>query len=192
MLEILQLPFADEDGSAYRSFLERGAAEGVCVVGEMTPAYAALDEDGFRMVEHVLDGPRIVFVMRDPLTRWWSSVRMREEKNPQEVFSAPIHSAAHWRRCDYAGTIQRLDTVFPPERVHYVFYEHLFTPEALGGIAQFLGVAETWPWSLEERVREGRPAPLPEPSAELLTQLEPVYKFVRERFGDRVPATWRH
>ncbi|MGH3347321.1 MAG: sulfotransferase [Nocardioides sp.] len=192
LLEVLQLPFADHDGTAYRSFLGRDAPDGVRMIGEMTPAYAALDERGLRFADQVLDGPRILFIMRDPLARWWSSVRMRIADNPESVFASPIVGPAHWGRADYATTIRRLEAVFPLERIHYGFYEELFSEEALGAIASFLGVQQTWPWALDERVREGPQAPMPEPSAALLEQLTPVYQFVHDRFGDGVPNSWRH
>ncbi len=192
LLELLQLPFADCDGTAYRSFLRRDAPDGVRVIGEMTPAYAALDERGLRFADQVLDSPRIIFIMRDPLARWWSSVRMRITDNPEAVFASPIVATAHWGRTDYAATIRRLEAVFPLERIHYGFYEDLFSEEALGAIASFLGVDQTWPWTLHERVRQGTPVPMPEPSPALLAQLTPVYEFVHDRFGDRVPASWRH
>lgn len=191
-LEVLQLPFADRTGTAYRNYLLRDAPDSARVVGELTPSYSTLEEEGFRFAYEVLEAPRIIFLMRDPLERLWSSIRMRISDNPESHFATPIKGPVNWRRSDYEGTIRRLEAVFPPELIHYAFYEDLFTPDALGGIASFLGVTPEWPWDLDERVRAGREAPLPEPAPALLDQLLPVYEFVHHRFGDRVPASWRH
>ncbi len=192
LLEVAALPYTDNDGTAYRAYLERGVKPRSRIVGEITPAYAILDESGFQHMHDVLAGPRVVFLMRDPVERLWSQARMRGREPDAEALQRPVLAPANWARCDYRQTITRLESVFPPELIHYGFYEDLFTADALGGIADFFGVSRRWDWDFDERVRKGTDVPLREPGAALLDQLLPVYEFVRGRFGDRVPATWRH
>jgi hypothetical protein len=163
------------------------------VAGEITPAYATLTDEGFALMRETLHGPRIIFIMRDPLDRYWSAVRMAQS-NPalldvtfHRVFKLPANRA----RSDYAATIDALDRQFDPDAVLYLFYEDLVSAPTLRRVARFLGVEPEWSWQLDKVSRGGKPHKMPDPSTELIHRLQPTYDFVRERFGDAVPGAWR-
>ena len=93
-------------------------------------------------------------------------------------------------RSDYPTLLRTLDEVFSPDQVLTLFYETLFDEAVLGDIARFLGVEPVWPWQLDVRPNAGQARAMPDAPDELLEQLRPVYRFVRDRFGSAVPASW--
>jgi hypothetical protein len=191
ILEMLEMSFGGP--ASYRAFLERGVTEDSLVAGEITPAYATLTDEGFTLMRETLQDPRIIFIMRDPLDRYWSAVRMAQS-NPAFLdfsFHRAFKLGGHQARGDYAATIDALDRLFKPEDVLYLFYEDLISASTLRRVAHFLGVEPEWNWQLDKASRIGTPYPMPAPSPELNLTLQPTYDFVRERFGDAVPRAWR-
>ena len=43
------------------------------IAGEVAPSYAVLDDDAFRRIHHMNAQIRLIFVMRDPVDRCWST-----------------------------------------------------------------------------------------------------------------------
>ena len=191
ILDMLEMSFAGP--ASYRAFLEREMTEDSVVAGEITPAYATLTDEGFALMRETLQGPRIIFIMRDPLERYWSAVRMAQS-NPAYLeysFRRAFKLGGHHARGDYGATIDLLDRQFDPGAVLYLFYEELVSAPTLRRVARFLGVEPDWSWQLDKASRIGTPHPMPDPSTELIRHLQPTYDFVRERFGDAVPGAWR-
>jgi hypothetical protein len=176
----------------YKDYLGRGQDDRTCVIGDITPGYADLTVEGFSVAKSVLD-PQVIFVMRDPLERYWSWVRTAGtgSKRLTKMFEKAIFEPMVWSRCDYPAVLKSLDDVFDPGKVLVLFHEQLFNTSALEEIAGFLGVSPTWAWDIERRWDEGPSHPMPEASPELIARFEPVYSYVRERFGTDVPDSWR-
>ncbi|MBL9055550.1 MAG: sulfotransferase, partial [Rhodobacteraceae bacterium] len=65
----------ETDLDAYRAFLTEGQGERR-LVGDITPAYALLDADRLALLPQVAADTRVVYLMRDPVARLWSHVRM--------------------------------------------------------------------------------------------------------------------
>lgn len=193
LAEVLDLMFRPP--AAYLDYLRLAADEHTRVVGEITPGYADLTEGGFAAVREVMD-PRVVYVLRDPLERYWSMVRMNHTVRGQEgdlerSFRNAIGLPGNWSRCDYSSTLAALEAVFSPDRVLVLFYEELFSAASLARVARFLGVAEEWDFDLGRVSNQGMSRDMPEPPAEVLDRLLPVYADVRARYGDAVPASWQ-
>ena len=189
-IEVLELI---EDGpDAYVDYLRREATDRTRVVGEITPAYATLTREGFEFAHKVLDGPRVIFLMRDPVARYWSSLRMsfKDGDEAAERFTGnSVDGFMTFERDNYDETVQLLDTVFGDD-VLYLFYESLFTEESLHRIAAHLEVSPVWEWDLSRRSNAGVDRTRPEISDALAERLAGQYRFVRERFGDLVPDSW--
>ena len=96
-------------------------------------------------------------------------------------------------RSDYRWTIEELEAAVPPGRIHYAFFETMFTDEAIAEISAFLGLGSFVP-ETGKRVNTAKSSRYT-PPADLVDAahraLEPVYAFVRAKFGDRVPVSWR-
>ena len=162
---------------------------------DITPAYAILDVDGYEAILRTHPDVRFVFIMRDPVERFWSAVRMGVRKidgfQPYARFLEMLESEENVRRTDYKRTILELEKVVSPDRIKYFFFENLFTAEAALQLTDFIGV-KSWPATFDKVVNPGEKMPMdPKHFEAALQKFRHVYEFVFERFGDLTPARWR-
>ena len=170
------------------------------VVGEITPAYALLPAEAFAEMAELGHDVRFVFILRDPISRLISGARMSVRHGGAD--SAFLQDAEQWAgavpeswlaRSRYDMTIKNLEAAVSRERIAYFFYESLLRQPEIDRLCDFLGVARR-PAQFERRVHAdpGTEMSLPPNfEARAMEALAPTYEFVRERFGDLVPATWR-
>jgi hypothetical protein len=138
----------------YARLFRDAKAKGL-VAGEITPAYATLDETVLRRIKRLNDNIKLIFVMRDPVERAWSAVNNAAKKGidastvEKSIKRARESGAA--ARSAYGDTIRRLEAVFPASQVHYCFFEDLRDrPEALtSDLFAFLGVAPVPPTQVQ-------------------------------------------
>ena len=188
------------DDAAYLGYLCHGWRR-QRVVGEITPDYAALGPDWLRAIRDVAPDVRAVLVLRDPVARLLSHVRMAAGRlAPGQLDETAIRMAREtldgqhrWiaRFSDYRRIVTQITSVFPQNRLHLEFFERLFTRDALSRIGAFLGIAP-----LDARPRaalhQGIPVAFPPDLLDACRgYLEPQYDFAREYFGDRLPESWR-
>jgi hypothetical protein len=131
----------------YARLFRRAQARGL-IAGEITPAYATLNEQVLLRIKGMNDKMKLVFVMRDPVERAWSAVNNAAKKGAADASSVEksikrARESGTAARSAYADTIRRLEAVFPADQIHYCFFEDLRDqPEALTkGLLSFLGVA---------------------------------------------------
>ena len=119
---------ADKSYNYLKFFEDRVTDEDVFC--DITPAYALLDATGFAAIEATHPKVKYIFLMRDPIDRFWSAIRMGVRKmenfDPSARFMGLLDHAEHYGRSDYGRTIAELEKVVAPEQVKYVFYEQLF------------------------------------------------------------------
>ena len=171
---------------------------------DMTPDYAMLSADRLRWIRDgfAARGVRTVsvFLMRDPVERIWSHIRMEKTRRPQrypdesavhlrEVFAHPTYAA----RTRYDQTLAALDEVFAPDELHHGFYETLFTTEQVAAVSALVGVTPRSA-SFDKRVNASPKAAevLPEETSRVVAEhYRDVYVAVARRFPDvDVPAIW--
>jgi hypothetical protein len=183
-----------ENDYPYMKFFEdRVTDEGVFC--DITPAYSMLSSDGYEAILNMHPNIRWVFILRDPVDRYWSALRMgvRKRKNadPYGEFMTLLDREDYYLRTDYKRTILELERLVPPDRIKYVFYESLFTPQSVDELTSFIGV-KPWPANFEQVVNPGEKMPIdPQHLNAALKKYRHVYEFVFERFGDLTPARWR-
>lgn len=192
--------FRTPSDAAYLDYLMRGYS-GHAVVGDVTPAYGLLSVARLREMAG-LGASRFVYILRDPVARLWSHVRMiAKRRDPEDAMTADRagwilqrtikggeeHIAA---RSDYRGAIERLSAAVPSAQRLFVFFEDLFTGPAAQEICQFLGIAPHPP--LEAVVHAG-PAldMMPDQAQAARDFLQDQYTFVEQALG-RIPEAWRH
>lgn len=129
----------------YARLFHRAKAKGL-ITGEITPAYAILDETILRRIKRMNDEIKLIFVMRDPVERAWSAINNAAKKGLADLSTveASIEQARKsgaMARSAYVDTIERLEAVFPANQIHYCFFDNLRDkPEALTtGLFSFLG-----------------------------------------------------
>lgn len=192
-------PYATSQGDhgAYIKALTkaRGAAKVVC---DFTPSYCGLKAEHFAEIS-TLGDVRFLFVLRDPVARMWSQIRMKiKAEGGDDVEARCVDHAnmlcdsgrmAKIFRADYARTLAALDEGADQSLV--VFYENLFEQETFDRIADFAGI-EAHTIQARTKVNEGVSVPLPDTLERKMVQaLAPQYDAVMARFGDEVPQAWR-
>lgn len=191
------------DLPAYRDFLTKDAGD-ARLVGELTPAYALLSVARLRALRDVAADTRFVYLIRDPLARLWSHVRMIAARTAAPAAFAAESVALLDRiltgdlsgegqgiveRGDYARIIPRLKRAFAPEHLLIQFQDELLTVPGIARLSGFLGLTPTTA-ALEHRVHEGKPLVLSEERrARALVWLRPQYDFVASLFP-ALPEAW--
>lgn len=130
------------------------------VAGEITPAYGMLPTEIINEIYQYTPLARLVYLIRNPLERAWSSALMalgRAEMTLEEAsdawFSDHFHSAGSLRRGDYQSCLQNWRMVFPAEQLLVLRFEDISRePETLlNRCFQHLGVAWQDPNQLRQR-----------------------------------------
>ena len=169
--------------------------------GDFTPAYSVLPPEEFhrlkRRIESVGFNLKVVFLMRDPVERVWSAVRMQKRINSladddEELILKRIHTDNCKLRGNYPRTIQALESCFSPDQLYFGFYENLFERVQLEKISSFLGVPVR-PETTSKRVNVSEKTQTL--SDELIKILRGEYDFVYDYVLDRFPVAktlWTH
>ena len=191
------------ESDAYVAYLNRNAGPGTRLVGDITPAYGLLDETVLTQMAQMAPDTRFVMLLRDPLDRLWSNLRMMAGwrlKEGQEIgekanalFDRMLRGkeAPVVERSDYTGMLTRLRNVVPHDRLHVEFYEDLFTQTAVDRMCSFLGL-EPRAGAFDRRVHMSPPVELQYARAtQARDLLLPHYDYVLGLMGD-VPARWHH
>ncbi len=189
------------DDDWYASLFERARSKGL-ITGEITPAYAVLDEDVWRRIKSMNPDVKLVFIMRDPLDRAWSAVNNALKKGQfDDGFSvdkavARARSGNSSARSSYSATIARLESIFLAEQIHYCFFDDLKErPEQLvTEIFAFLGVeAGDVPRMLPSKAVNSAAGSKPVPPKFQIEMAKAYLPMVSElcRKFDGPPQKWR-
>ena len=196
-------PFAAEKGdhSAYIKVMTKhlraplnGTEKVVC---DFTPSYSGLSGEHFEEIS-ALGDVRFIYVLRDPVARMWSQIRMKITTEGGENIAARCiaHAQAMCRsgkmskifRADYVRTLEALEE--GAGKYDVVFYERLFEQKTFDRLAAFSGIT---PVEIDARkkVNEGQSIPLPaDLEQRMLDALLPQYEAVMARYGNDVPVQW--
>jgi Sulfotransferase family len=164
------------------------------LTADVTPAYAMLSAERMTQIKQAFASRGVrtvsVFLMRDPVDRIVSHIRMQVREKPQR-WNKPVHEVlldryAHRenvQRTSYHLTLAELDRAFDPSEVLIGFYEDLFSESRIREICDLVGV-DFHPPMLDERQNASPPAQVPE---ELLRTVAGHYREVYEAVAARFP-----
>jgi hypothetical protein len=192
IVDMLRMQYDDHGYAAY--FAQRAGANRL--FGEVTPSYCMIGEDGFHYMKSLFPRIKVIYLMRDPLDRHHSLMRMTEEDRgepgfAQRNFLAVLDRPQGRQMADYRHHVESLRAVFTPEELFIGFYETLFNEPEIRRLCEFLGIPFA-PASYETRLNTSRT--LTELDAAVIsaamTKLEPTYSFCREAFPE-LPPSWR-
>jgi hypothetical protein len=184
------------DVETYLNYFRAQVLPKHAVFGEITPSYALLPYDGFAAIRDCHPDVRIIFILRDPVDRLISQMRMRVRRAGAAVTSDQVLAGLNIddvvERSTYDRTLSALDRVFEPGRVFVDFYEDMFSDAFVARLTEFLG-ASRFAADFDQAVHAASDDWRPEPEllATIRGRLARVYDVCRERFGDRLPASWR-
>ncbi len=197
-LGVLRRP---EDSAAYLGYLRDGA-EGR-LVADMTPAYALLSEERLGRMARIGRDVRFLYLVRDPVERLWSHVRMiaagRAAKDGNHAGRAAHVLGRVFRgkeseiaaRGDYRAAIGKLARAVDPRRLMVAVTEEMYSAPGLARICAFLGIS-TPEADFSRRIHAGKPEPMPEEGRRAARDwLSAQYDFVAEWLGRR-PAGWAY
>lgn len=201
--EIVRILELGEDGvSDYLFYLLDGIGDKK-LAGDITPGYGLLSEDRLRDMAHMAPDVRFVFLMRDPVERLWSHVRMQAKRQRRPGEEVAVKAKRIMNRVvnrdlekhiaprgDYAGIIEKLKRAVPEDKLLVGFTEDLLTGEGLGTLCRFLGIAER-PVEKDPHAHEGVKLELSDKQRhEAARFLAPQYAYVEKTFG-KLPAGWQ-
>ncbi len=180
------------------------AADEIRLTADITPSYAQLSVDRLASVRASFEQrgvrPVSVYLMRDPVERVWSAVRMDARRRGIEHEGAAENRLRkltdddqYARRTRYDATIARLDEAFGPEAVFYGFYERLFDRGTLADLCGFLGIDFHEPdFGRQVNVSPKQDGELSDETVRAVVQrFAPVYGAVAARFPDvDLAAIW--
>ena len=193
---------SDRTGDAHYAAWLSGRGERPRLVGDITPSYALLPEARLRRMTALSPASKVIYLMRDPISRLWSHVRMQaRRKLPQGRDFATKANNTLWRvinkgaerhlteRGDYAGAVTRLRDAVPAGRLMIVFMEQMLTPEGLARICDFLGL--TYKAAKPVPVHEGEAAEIRDDlRPKVAAYLQDQYDWVAANVGP-LPDQWR-
>ncbi|MES2665986.1 MAG: sulfotransferase [Pseudomonadota bacterium] len=185
--------------AAYLAYMTAGA-EGR-LVGDVTPSYAMMPEPALRHMVGLTATSKVVYLMRDPVARLWSHVRMMAARSPKGDFAATARGVMAQvlaagegghdllRRGDYRAALPRLMAVVPAARLLVMFMEDLMSAPGVARLCGFLGLRPHSP-DLDRRVHEGTPLAMDaDQRAGALRLLRPQYDAVTALFP-ALPDAW--
>jgi hypothetical protein len=200
---VAMYPERSDDHTRYLNVLLSGY-KGQKVACDITPSYATLDRSVFCEMASIAPA-RFLFVMRDPVDRMWSQIRMAisteiSAESP-DLFSAAclkrvydLHASGRLQRlprANYARTLTELEAAVESHQRMCIFFESMFNAATVGSLWDFLGVRQHAA-KLPASANPGRCAALPPDAEALLFEgLREQYDFVFQKFGQDVPEAWR-
>jgi Sulfotransferase domain len=170
--------------------------------GEITPAYATLDEGTIREIARISPNIRIFYSIRNPIARAWSSALMalgRAEMTIDEAsnlwFLEHFKSAGSRCRGDYLSCLKRWRSVFSDEQFLTIMFDDIIRDPrgVLAMLCRHLGIDLNWVGEvpsaeLATPVFAGPSHDLPEPLLAFLRALyKPMINPLSELLGRDLP-----
>lgn len=186
---------------AYQRFLLQDY-EGEPVVFEATPNYAMCSASTFSEMAAFGPDTRLLFVLRDPVDRLWSSSRyhLRHKVRAGDADrSAVVDQFRAWRddrsslgfaTSAYDRTLQNLDAAGVAGQVTCLFFETLSSPGEMALLDDTMGLEVSLDHSTQVNRNNVTFAPDQEDVEAAVEAFSATYGFIRDRFGDRVPEAW--
>ncbi len=186
---------------AYLAYLTAGA-NGSALVADITPSYALLSKERFDHMAGVSPNVRFLYLLRDPVARLWSHVRMVATRGAKTLDAVPdacfalLEQVLNGResgmtaRGDYAATLGRLRQAVDPSKLMVMFMEDMLTPKGLARLCEFLGIGYNGA-AFDKPVHVGQALAMqPAQKERARVLLRPQYEFVARHFSD-LPENWR-
>lgn len=175
----------------YRRAFHRKAAQGK-VLGDITPEYCAIGDDGIAYVKSLLGDVKFIWLIRDPVQRALSQLRMNIERRGL----AGQMTDAKWlelaqgpeilQRGDYAEYIPRWERQFGRDEFLFLPFGHIAGQPltVLKAVETFIGV-QPWPGYSEvnDKIHATQAFVAPDAvMAYLHEKLQPQYRFLEGYF----------
>lgn len=200
MVRVLKL--GDDGLNDYLFYLLDGI-EGRKVAGDITPGYALLSDERIAQMATMAPDVRFVFLMRDPIDRLWSHVRMQATRQRQEGEEVHIKARRIMNRTmkknmethipergDYAKIVEKLRRNIPEDKLFVGFTEDVLHGDGLTKLCDFLSIAYK-PVEKDPHAHKGVELKLSDRQRQEAAEfLAPQYAYVEKTFGE-LPQRWQ-
>lgn len=177
---IVDLPMND---AWYAHVFSKGAGR---IRGEITPNYCMIGEEGVAHVKRVAPSARIIYLIRDPVSRMISSLQMAVKRGSAIDISF-VRRPVFQGRGDYAAHVPVWDHVFGSSVLYVPFGDIRTQPRnVLRRIEEFIGLKHFDGYAnSEDAVHVGRKVAIDD---EIIEEVHRAcvsqYEFLSGRFGD--------
>lgn len=196
----------DEYFNYFDNVVSKEINSNIKLTGDITPSYCTLPKYSFELIKRRFENKgfdiKIIFLLRDPYERIYSSVRMgRRELNQNllrktdeiQALTNSYNSVMQEIRTRYEITIQNLEHVFSKEQIHYEFYENLFNENSIREITKFLQIDYIEP-DFTNKINVS-PKNIEDNEAlktVIVNYYRDTYYFILNKFGEEVKTYWKN
>ncbi|MDO6962699.1 sulfotransferase family protein [Rhizobium alvei] len=175
----------------YRATFDRPGARGK-VLGDITPEYSTLPEEGIDYVRRLLGTPKIIYIIRDPVGRALSQLRMNLSRHPQDNMQEADwrEAAQNWdilNRGDYKSYIPRWKSRFAEADMLFLPYGDVASDPVgvLKRVQEFLGLEPFKSFErTDEKVHKTKSVSVPAYVPSLYSEIfADQVKFIEKEFG---------
>lgn len=194
LLDILSSPKVNDQwyGSIFR------CAPNYCVAAEVCPSYMNIPISGMHHLLSLAPAVKLLILVRDPIDRCWSHMRMHMtrgalERNVASFMESDAALSPFIFYTDYAYSIHQWERLVPKERFMIALQDDIEADPAqtLAIIAAFAGapIEGDAASRLDEAVFKGEAIDMPtELRKKLLSELRPQYEFLGARYPAKVKS----
>ncbi len=188
--QIDRTPINDE---WYKNIFDFARENDIC--GEICPCYMSMPTRGIRHAISINPNVRVLIIIRDPIDRIWSHMRMHVKTGHlkfdlKNTLNGQASLGPYMAYTNYKDSIRRWQSMCGHGRLKLFRYEGIREDprKVLSEILAFVGLpGATTKADLTKSVFSGKPLAMPVAlRAKLLKELEPQYEFLRSVFPDDV------
>jgi hypothetical protein len=188
LTRLMEDPFTE---AWYRAAFDRPNTRGK-VLGDITPEYSTLPDEGVDYVRSLLGAPKIIYIIRHPVSRALSQLRMNMDRHPQDEMQEKdwLELAQSWdilNRGDYKTYIPRWKKRFTAADLMILPYGRVGKDPAgvLTEVQNFLGLEPFKTFErTEEKVHRTKSINIPDYVTEMYQNtFADQLKFLADEFG---------
>ncbi|MDD2724967.1 MAG: sulfotransferase [Methylovulum sp.] len=175
----------------YRRAFNRQAANGK-ILGDITPEYCAIGDEGVAYVKHLLGEVKIIWIVRDPVERALSQLRMNIERRGLDSgmtlseWLKLANATEVLNRGNYADYIPRWERQFGREGILFMPFQHIGRQpyKVLQQIESFIGVGQWDAYTgLDKKIHATQAYTVPKEVSVYFSELfQPQYRFLESYF----------
>lgn len=160
-------------------------------VCDITPAYSMLGPNAYRYIrKRIHPNPKYFFIMRNPIDRYWSHLRMQERRQKKIIakndFLNCLHLPEFFERGNYKHTLETLFSETKKINRYVDFIENFSDSTHRSLFFSFLGISPI------KNIQYASPPVLSNISmrAQAYKAFKAIYHFVYDNFQKEIPKSW--
>ena len=187
LTRLMDEPFTE---AWYRAAFERPNTKGK-LLGDITPEYSTLPDEGVDYVRRLLGAPKIIYILRHPVSRALSQLRMNVDRHPRENMQKDdwLEMAQVWdvlNRGDYKTYVPRWKQRFVANDLMFIPFSRVARNPitVLKDLETFLGLEPFKSYErIEEKVHKTKDISIPSYVTDLYNEIfADQMQFLRDEF----------